>query len=231
MIDLLMIPAVNIINKKTVCSDIKDIDGRRIYKKSEEAVISMCETKEFNMIHVTNLSDVKSKGNVNSLLKLVKKFPNKLQVAGGIDNYAFANQLLENGAKSIVIGSAAARKEEWINTLLWQHKEKVVISLNVKTDFAEITGSRYDVNARAYELLDFWFNKGFKRFLIADIYSNGQFTASNIDFYKNICRKYVGIKVIAAAKVFNIEDIQSLSEINLYAIILGENIVRKKQVC
>src|SRR6056297_1034485 len=165
---MIVIPAVDILDKKVVRLEKGNFNKQKIYSQDPKLVIKKYIEMGFNTIHVVNLEGAKDNKNLNLLLELVKNFPNKLQVAGGISNYNYANQLLLQGAKSIVIGSAATRKEEWIKTLAYQYKDRVIIALDVVGNEVKSSGWLKNTNISIFNIIDYWYNKGINNFLVTD---------------------------------------------------------------
>jgi phosphoribosylformimino-5-aminoimidazole carboxamide ribotide isomerase len=225
---MIVIPAVDILDKKVVRLEKGNFDKKKVYSQDPETVIERYIELGFNTIHVVNLEGAKDNKSLNLLVKLVKKFPNRLQVAGGISNYNYATKLLNEGAKSVVIGSAAARKEEWIKTLAYQYKDRVIVALDVVENEVKSSGWLKNTNLSIYNLLDHWYHKGINNFLVTDIDRDGLLSGPNIKLYRKILNRYVGIKLIASGGVSSIEDIKRLEQNKLNAVVVGKAIYENK---
>ncbi|MFP4456917.1 MAG: HisA/HisF-related TIM barrel protein [Clostridia bacterium] len=225
---MLIIPAVDILNNKVIRLEKGNFNKQTIYSKKPEEAIAYFINNGFQTIHVVNLEGAKGSENKELLLNLVKQFPGKLQVAGGISSYEYANKLLKNGAKSIVIGSAAIRKEEWIETIFCQYKQRVIIALDVSEEIVKSSGWLENTNTTIYKLLDYWYYKSFRNFLVTDINRDGLMVGPNIELYKNIINKYVGINLIASGGVSSLDDIEDLEDNNLKKVVVGKALYENK---
>jgi len=225
---VLVIPAVDILDNKVIRLEKGNFNKKTTYGSKPEEAISKFISKGFDTLHVVNLEGAKSNKNRNLLINLVKKFPNKLQVAGGINNYEYANRLLKNGAKAIVIGSAAIRKEEWIETIYCQYKERVIIALDVKGETVRSNGWLKNTNTTIYELLDYWYYMSFRNFLVTDIDRDGLMVGPNLKLYEKIMNRYVGINLIASGGVSSLEDIKTLEDNGLKKVVVGKALYEKR---
>jgi phosphoribosylformimino-5-aminoimidazole carboxamide ribotide isomerase len=222
-----IIPAVDILDNNVVRLVKGDFNRQTVYSNSPRDIIKEYIKKSFNLVHVVNLNGAKNDNDDSTLLSLVNEFSCKLQVAGGIKNRETALKLIEGGASRIVIGTAAAKKEQWVIDLANIVSEEIVIAIDINKSKVKTYGWTKESIFTIDELIEFYKSLGIRRFLITDIQKDGLEQGPNISLYKRLVNDFK-INVIASGGVSSLLDIKKLEDIGVSECVIGKAIYSDK---
>lgn len=213
-------PAIDIYNGQGVRLLKGDFNEVKIYGNPLTLIDKFIE-KGATDLHVVDLNGAKQMGdNQNLILNLLKKKIN-IQVGGGIRTVATAETYLKNGAKTIVLGTAAIKDFEMIKNLNQKYPNQVAIALDARDGQLSIEGWLEHVNYTVDELLDQLRAIGLKRIIYTDILRDGMLSGPNIKMYEKLVKKS-DLEVVASGGISSIKDVKKLEAIGVYGMIVGK---------
>ena len=222
---MFVIPSIDILNGKCVQLVNGRIETETNYGNPEKYY-----TKWINQgadkIHIIDLDATFNLGsNRRIILDLLSLGKAEVQVGGGIRNVAYAKELINNGAKRIIIGSKSQDKNFLKDILKVVPKEKIMIALDTFKENIVTNAWRTDTGTKYNEEV----NKIMKfagSILSTDVEREGLLKGPNPDMLNKIIQDK--IPVYASGGFSNIEDIKLAKKLGFKGVIIGRALYTKK---
>ncbi len=199
----MIIPSIDLMGGKAV--QLKQ--GREKVLERSDVIELAKYYSRFGEISVIDLDAAMNQGENESLIKEICKVAH-CRVGGGIRTIEKAKRILANGAKQIIIGTAA--NEEFLSKL---PKDKVLVAIDSKQGKITIEGWTTQVNASPEDYI-----KRFDNFCSGYLYTivdkEGMMQGTDIESIKKI-RGLTKKTIIAAGGISTIEEILALNKMNV----------------
>lgn len=176
----------------------------------------------YEKIHIVDLDSATNNGNNTSLIiEMLQKFPNAIQVGGGIRQSEDIKILLDNGAVGVMVGTKAIIDNKWRNEIVNQFPNKIIIAADVDKDqqvlisgWTEKSGKNLVETLKELEELELG------GVLITSIEEEGKMEGVNIDIFKTAIENS-SKRFIAAGGISNMRDVQKLEDIGITDCVIG----------
>lgn len=218
---MLIIPAIDIIDGKSVKKFEGLLDSTEYYCESPINTVKLLRKENFKTIHITDLDgavrgDMK---NFDVIKQITRCIDIPIQLGGGIRDYDTAKKVItELGIYRIVLGTAAISNPDLVRELIKDFgASKIIIGIDEKDDKVMMDGW---VNSYPSTVLDFAFmmkELGVKRIIYQDIGRVGTLNGPNLERLKEIGDK-VKIKLTSAGGVRDFRDLKSLQGLEAFGI-------------
>ena len=218
---MLIIPAIDIIDGKSVKKFEGLSETTEYYCESPINTFKLLRKENFKTIHITDLDgavrgDMK---NFDVIKKITKCIDIPIQLGGGIRDFDTAKKVItELGVYRIVLGTAAISNPDLVRELIKEFgASKIIIGIDEKDDKVMMDGW---VNSYPCTVLDFAFlmkDLGVKRIIYQDIGRVGSLNGPNLERLKEIGDK-VKIKLTSAGGVRDFRDLKSLQGLEAFGI-------------
>lgn len=222
---MFVIPSIDILNGKCVQLVNGKIETATIYGSPKEYYKKWIE-KGADKIHVIDLDAAFNLGsNKTIILDLLKKREVEIQVGGGIRDVAYASELIDSGAKRIIIGSKSQDSGFLKNLLKKIPKEQIMIALDtsngkiVTNAWQNDTGIKYTGGVKRIK-------KFAGSILSTDVDREGLLKGPNSIMLKKIVQEK--IPVYASGGFTTIEDMKVAKNLGFSGIIIGRALYTKK---
>ncbi len=228
-------PAIDLYNGSCVRLYQGNFQQATHYFSDPLSVARSFEEQGATWLHIVDLNA--AKGDLDTNSEIIKKLLNstalKLQIGGGIRSEKQVENLLENRAARVVIGSQAIKDSTTVKT--WFDRfcvDQLVLAIDIKFG---IDGLAYAAIQGWQDLTDFelttivqdYQTVGVKHILCTDISRDGTLQGPNIDLYKNLRKQFPNIELQASGGIANIMDLKNLREANLSGSIIGRALYEK----
>ena len=176
-------------------------------------------------LHLVDLDAAFGNGdNTNIIYEIVDKVSLPVQVGGGIRNFDIACSHIENGVSKIILGTAAVKNPSLIKKLLQKYDpNQIIIALDHKSGKVMIKGWRTDSGESLINLTKNFLAQNLNQILVTSIKRDGMLKGPDLDVISNLL-SLNKIKVIASGGVRNLNDIISLKNMDVHAVIVGKAI-------
>ena len=186
--------------------------------------------------HLVDLTGAKNtKERQLSLIgQLLSGTPANIQIGGGIRTEQDVIDLLNAGAKRVVVGSTAVREPQRVKSWIQKYGvEQIVLALDINVDAqgqrkVAITGWQEDSGVTIEDLLDSYLEVGLKHVLCTDISRDGTLSGSNVELYRDLCRQYPQIKFQSSGGIGSLDDIAALRGTGVAGVIVGRALLDGK---
>ncbi|MBW8191483.1 1-(5-phosphoribosyl)-5-[(5-phosphoribosylamino)methylideneamino]imidazole-4-carboxamide isomerase [Neiella marina] len=232
----MIIPALDLIGGEVVRLYQGDYAQKTTYSFNPVEQFQHYQQAGAEWLHLVDLDGAKdtSARQLNTIAKLIEKTDAKIQVGGGIRSENDVKQLLDIGAKRVVIGSLAVKEPELVAN--WMRKygaEHIVLALDINIDeqgnkHVAISGWQESSAMTLEQLIEHYEAAGLKHVLCTDISRDGTLQGSNVELYAEMTRKYPSIAWQSSGGIGNLDDIAALKPTKVAGVIVGRALLEGK---
>lgn len=217
-----ILPAIDLRDGKCVQLRGGSYDRELIRLPDPISVASSWFDAGYEKIHIVDLDSATNNGNNTSLIiEMLQKFPNTIQVGGGIRQSEDIKILLDNGAVGVMVGTKAIIDNNWRNEMVNQFPNKIIVAADVDKDqqvlisgWTEKSGKNLVETLKELEELELG------GVLITSIEEEGKMEGVNIDIFKTAIENS-SKRIIAAGGISNMRDVQKLEDIGITDCVIG----------
>lgn len=220
-----VIPSIDILNGKCVQLINGNIETAVFYGPPEEWFDKWIK-KGAKIIHIIDLDAAFNNGsNKDLIIDLIKSKKGEIQIGGGIKNFDYACELVEAGAKRIIIGSKAQDIDFLKKLSCIVLKEKIMAALDVKNEKIVIEAWQKDTNIS--------YTAGLERIkdyigsvLTTNVTKEGVLSGPNYNYLSNIVNEKLPVYVSGGFS--SVDDINVASKLGFAGVIIGRALYTNK---
>ncbi len=229
---LKLYPAMDLLSGACVRLAQGKFEEKTVYSTNPIEVAERFQQLGARALHVVDLQGAKdpAQRQVSLLRELLQAIEIEVQVGGGVRSLSDAAELVELGARRVVIGSLAVQKpvetEEIIRAL---GAERITLAVDLT-----IAGSgEAQVAIRGWQetstvsldaLLERYCKLGVRHLLCTDIQRDGMMGGPNLTLYTQLVARYPELEIQASGGIRDLRDLRELSAARVPAAILGRSL-------
>lgn len=216
-------PAIDLYDGKAVRLFKGDYNQMTVYSENPCEVAKEFAKAGAKYLHLVDLEGAKigKPGNLETISKIIKETELFTEVGGGIRNIETVDAYLSIGVNRVILGTAAVNDEAFLKEAIDRYGDKIAVGVDLKDGYVAIKGWTEKSSLSADEFLEKMEAMGVKTIICTDISRDGAMQGSNNTLYKELSQKY-NIDFIASGGVSTIEDVKTLSDMNMYGAIIGK---------
>ncbi|MEZ9631255.1 1-(5-phosphoribosyl)-5-[(5-phosphoribosylamino)methylideneamino]imidazole-4-carboxamide isomerase [Vibrio breoganii] len=232
----MIIPALDLIEGQVVRLYQGDYGQVTEYKVDPAEQFNLYHQAGANWLHLVDLTGAKdtSARQLDLISRLLKSTPAKIQIGGGVRTEQDVIDLLDAGAKRVVVGSTAVKQPELVKG--WMEKygpEHIVLALDVNIDKegnrkVAVSGWQEDSGVTIEALIEDFLTVGLKHVLCTDISKDGTLTGSNVELYVDLCKLYPQVHFQSSGGIGSLADIEALKDTGVRGVIVGRALLDGK---
>ncbi|MDX2191212.1 MAG: 1-(5-phosphoribosyl)-5-[(5-phosphoribosylamino)methylideneamino]imidazole-4-carboxamide isomerase [Bacteroidota bacterium] len=222
-----IIPAIDIIGGKCVRLSQGDYSSAKQYYDNPLDVAMMFEDNGIKRLHMVDLDGAKEKKIINYkvLEKVASKTSLHIDFGGGIQSDNDLKIAFESGARQITGGSIAVKNKDLFGSWLKSYgSEKIILGADTKDKMIAISGWQEKSEVHLFDLCEYYLDKGINYCISTDVAKDGMLQGPSFDLYKEMQDRFPNLQIIASGGVSQIKDIEMLSEMKIYGVIIGKAI-------
>ncbi len=226
-----LIPAIDLIDGKCVRLTKGDYGQKTVYSDNPADVAKQFEDLGFKRLHVVDLDGAKSKHIVNAdVLKAITRTTRlTVDFGGGIKTHEDIEAAFDCGAAMVTVGSiAVTNRELFIEWLEKYGAERMILGADVRHGKISINGWKEDSQEALLPFLKYYIDHGVKNVLCTEISKDGTLQGPATGLYEKVMAAYPQLHLIASGGVSCKEDIESLNDAGIPAVVFGKAIYEGK---
>lgn len=226
-----IIPAIDIIDAKCVRLSQGDYAQKKIYNENPLEVAKEFEANGIKRLHLVDLDGAKSSRIVNyKVLETIATHTNlTIDFGGGLKTDEDLRIAFESGASMVTGGSIAVKNREvFLSWLKKYGSEKIILGADAKNENIAVSGWQEGTSLNLFDFLKGYVAEGVSKIICTDISKDGMLQGSNVDLYVKIKSQFPNLYVIASGGISSIDDILSLNDNGIDAVITGKAIYEGK---
>lgn len=222
-----IIPAMDLIDGKCVRLEKGDYNKKKEYKADPVDVAKSFADHGLNYLHMVDLDGAKAGKVVNwkILERIAGATSLEIDFGGGIKSDEDVQIAFNSGAKQINVGSTAVKQKDlflsWLERL---GSEKVILSADVRDRKIAIHGWQTDTEIDLMGFVADYVKSGLQNVTTTDISKDGMLQGVATDLYQDLVREFPDLNIIASGGVSKIEDLEELTSVNVFGVIIGKAI-------
>ncbi|MBK5220482.1 MAG: 1-(5-phosphoribosyl)-5-[(5-phosphoribosylamino)methylideneamino]imidazole-4-carboxamide isomerase [Thermoleophilia bacterium] len=231
---MILYPAIDIRGGQAVRLLQGDYERETAYDADPVDAATRWADEGAEYLHVVDLDGAKAgePRNLEAVRRIAAAVPCPIQVGGGIRDAGSVAALLDAGAARVVIGTAALRDPAFLDAVIREHGERVVVSVDAKKGRVALQGWTEAGEERVVEAVAALSARGVARFLCTAIEVDGTMAGPALDELSEIAAA-TAAQVIASGGVGDLSDLESLAELgaaapNLEGAIVGRALYERK---
>ena len=232
----MIIPALDLIDGQVVRLFQGDYGQVTEYPVNPVEQFNLYNDAGADWLHLVDLTGAKDTNarQLDIIEKLLNGTPANIQIGGGIRTEQDVVDLLNAGAKRVVVGSTAVKDRAMVKG--WMQKygaECIVLALDVNIDTdgnrqVAISGWQENSGVSIEDLIDDYLTVGLKHVLCTDISRDGTLSGSNVDLYRDLCALYPQVLFQSSGGIGSLDDIIALKGTGVAGVIVGRALLDGK---
>jgi len=209
---IIVFPAIDLKGGQVVRLAQGDMDRATVYGSDPAAQAAKFAEQGADHLHVVDLDGAFAGQSVNpqAVEAIVKTFPGKVQLGGGIRDRAAIDRWLALGVERVVIGTAALQNPELVKEAARDLSGRIVVGVDARDGYVATHGWAEVSDMKVEELAHRFADAGVAALLFTDVGRDGLLKGCNVDATVSLARK-TSIPVIASGGVKDIGDILELA--------------------
>lgn len=209
---MILYPAIDIRGGQAVRLTQGDYDRETAYDADPVDAASRWAGEGAEFLHVVDLDGAKAgePRNLDAVRRIAATVECPIQVGGGLRDAASVAALLDAGAKRVVIGTAALRDPEFLNRVLAEHGDRVVVSVDARDGKVSLSGWTETSDVAVADAVADLGKRGVARFLCTAIEVDGTMEGPALGELSRIAAA-TEAQVIASGGVGDLSHLEALA--------------------
>ena len=226
---MIIFPAIDIKDGRCVRLTQGKFDQVSIYNDNPAEVARLWESMGAQYIHLVDLDGAKdgSPASRDMVKSVIDAVDIPVQVGGGIRSLERADQLIELGARRIILGTAAVNDRELTQAVAERYPGRTAVSVDAVNGMAAVNGWAKVSDTDVLDICTFMQEIGINTLIYTDILMDGMLKGPNFGEYERLMRE-TSLDIIASGGVTTKEDIERLAKMGIYGAIVGKALYDEK---
>jgi len=219
-------PAIDIKDKKCIRLIKGDFENKTEYEMSPLEQAGKYKDHGFKNLHIVDLDGALTGETVNIdiIQNIISKFDLRVEIGGGIRNFASIQKYIDAGVEKIILGSAAIKNKSFLKDACEKFPNKIALGLDAKDGFLSVSGWKENSNILTIDFLKEVNDYGVSRLIYTDINRDGTKQSPNFDETSKVAN-ISKCPVVISGGVSSIDDIKKAKDLkNIEGIIVGKAI-------
>ena len=220
-----VIPSILILENKIVRLSQGDYSKVKVYKKSPIDLAREFEDAGIQVVHLVDVDGAKRGSPLNyHILETIAGYTDlKVDFTGGITTDGDISKAYEYGASYITAATLAAKNPDLFASWIVSYgREKITLGADSLDGNIAIRGWIKKTEIDLFEHIDYFYSRGLKYVKTTDISRNGLLEGPSFELYQKILNQFPDIQILAGGGVRNIQDIEKLNDMGVFAVIVGK---------
>jgi phosphoribosylformimino-5-aminoimidazole carboxamide ribotide isomerase len=229
---MIVLPAVDILEGKAVRLAGGEFDAKTVYDADPlDAALRFAE-QGARMLHVVDLDGARSgtPANLEHIKRIASEIDLPVQVGGGLRTPGAVRDAIEAGAARVVLGTAAYRDVDFLDDMLTEYAERVIVSVDARDGKLAAAGWTEQTDIPAESVFQSLGGRGVRRFVYSSIDRDGLMKGPDLDRVRSIAQAVRG-NFVYSGGVSSLEDLAALAQlrqVNLTGVIVGKALYEQR---
>jgi phosphoribosylformimino-5-aminoimidazole carboxamide ribotide isomerase len=229
---MIVIPAVDILDGKAVRLAGGAFDAQTVYDADPlDAALRFAE-QGARALHVVDLDGARdgAPANLEHVRRIAASVEVPIQVGGGLRTTAAVSEALEAGAARVVLGTAAYRDVDFLDQMLAEYRERVVVSVDARGGRLAAAGWTEQTDIPVESVVQKLGARGARRFVYSSIDRDGLLRGPDLDGARSVAQAVRGSFVYSGgiASVDDLRALAGLRQVNLAGVIVGKALYEQR---
>ena len=190
------------------------------------------EAEGAERLHVVDLDGARDGTPVNlaHVRRIAAAVGVPIQVGGGLRTADAVAEALEAGAARVVLGTAAYRDVEFLDRVLAEHRNRVLVSVDARNGRLATSGWTEQTEIPVDSVIETLGRRGVSRFVYSSIERDGTLSGPDLDEVSSVAGTVRG-SFIYSGGVRSLADLRALAglrQVNLAGVIVGKALYEQR---
>jgi phosphoribosylformimino-5-aminoimidazole carboxamide ribotide isomerase len=229
---MILLPAIDILDGKAVRLAQGDFAAKTEYDADPLDAARRWVQGGARALHIVDLDGARSgtPQNLGHVERIASEVDVPVQVGGGLRTAESVREALGAGATRVVLGTAAYTDVDFIDTVLAEHRERVVVSVDVRDGKLAASGWTQQTEIPAESVIEQLSGRGVRRFVYSNIQRDGMLEGPDLSEVQRVAHTVRG-SFIYSGGVSTLDDLHALvalREVNLAGVIVGKALYERR---
>jgi phosphoribosylformimino-5-aminoimidazole carboxamide ribotide isomerase len=229
---MILLPAVDIRGGHAVRLEQGAFDSEHVYDADPLDAARRWVADGARALHVVDLDGARSgePANVEHVRRICSEATVPVQVGGGLRTIDAIHRTIDAGATRIVLGTAAYRDVDLLDTALAEYGDRVVVSVDVRDGMLAASGWTEQTELPVGPVIERLRARGVHRFVYSSIARDGMLEGPDLEGVSTAAAAVRGTFVYSGG-VASVDDLRALVElrqVNLGGVIVGKALYEQR---
>ena len=229
---MILLPAIDILGGKAVRLSQGDFDAKTEYDADPLDAARRWVRDGARGLHVVDLDGARSgkPANLRHISRITGELDVPVQVGGGLRNLQAVEDAMQAGAARVVLGTAAYRDVDFLDAVIAQYGDRVVVSVDARGGHVAASGWTEQTEIPVRPVIERLGARGVRRFVYSSIDRDGMMSGPDLDEVSQIAEAVRGSFVYSGG-VSSLADLGALAglrQVNLSGVIVGKALYEQR---
>jgi phosphoribosylformimino-5-aminoimidazole carboxamide ribotide isomerase len=229
---MILLPAVDIRGGQAVRLEQGAFDSEKVYDADPLDAALRWAGDGARALHVVDLDGARSgePANTEHVRRICAQVTIPVQVGGGLRTIEAVHRTIEAGASRVVLGTAAFRDVDLLDTAVAEYGDRVVVSVDVRDGMLAASGWTEQTELPVGPVIERLGARGVRRFVYSSIERDGMLDGPDLD---EVCAAAAVVRgtFVYSGGVASVDDLRALVElrqVNLGGVIVGKALYERR---
>ena len=229
---MIVLPAIDILDGKAVRLTGGEFEQKTVYDADPLDAAKRWVEQGARGLHVVDLDGARSgtPANLEHVRRIAAGVDVPIQVGGGLRTTDAVSQAFDAGATRVIVGTAAYRDVDFIDQVLADHGNCVVVSVDGRNGRLASSGWTEQTEIPVESVVASLGARGVRRFVYSSIERDGRLGGPDLEGAKAIAQAVRGSFVYSGG-VASLDDLRALAalrQVNMTGVIVGKALYEQR---
>jgi phosphoribosylformimino-5-aminoimidazole carboxamide ribotide isomerase len=229
---MILLPAIDIRGGNAVRLEKGDFAKETVYDADPLDAARKWVEAGAQQLHVVDLDGAREGRPVNldHLRRITRELDVPVQYGGGLRSFVAVRDALAAGADRVVLGTAAYNDVEFLDQVMAQWGNRIVVAIDVRDGFVSVSGWTERTQMPPADVIRRMQSRGVKQFVYTNVDRDGMLSGPDLDEVRAMGEVIRG-RFLYSGGIASIEDLEALKElrlVNLAGVISGKALYEGK---
>jgi phosphoribosylformimino-5-aminoimidazole carboxamide ribotide isomerase len=223
---MILLPAIDILDGRAVRLARGDYEAKTVYDADPVDAAERWVAAGARALHVVDLDGARSGTPVNldHVERIAAAVSVPVQVGGGLRSAEAVRDAIAAGASRVVLGTAAYRDVDFLDEVLAEHRDRVVVSVDVRGGRLATSGWTEQTEIPAEAVIDSLARRGVRTLVYSSIERDGMLSGPDLEEVVRVASAVRGRFIYSGgvASIADLEALAALRQVNLMGVIVGK---------
>jgi phosphoribosylformimino-5-aminoimidazole carboxamide ribotide isomerase len=223
---VILYPAIDILEGKAVRLARGDFEARTVYDADPLDAALRWVQAGARVLHVVDLDGARSgsPANLDEIERIAGAVEVPIQLGGGLRSAAAVSDAVSAGATRVVLGTAAYTDIDFLDDVIAEHADRVVVSVDTRNGRLAASGWLEQTDIPAELVFERLWGRGVRSFVYSNIDRDGMLSGPDLDEVRRVAAAVRGRFLYSGgvASLADLEALAALRQVNLAGVIVGK---------
>lgn len=229
---MILLPAIDIRGGQAVRLERGDFSKETVYDADPLDAARKWVEEGAQQLHVVDLDGAREGRpmNLDHLRRITSELDVPVQYGGGLRSFVAVRDALAAGAQRVVLGTAAYTDLEFLDSVIEQWGNRVVVAIDVREGYVSVSGWTEKTQMPPADVIRRMQRRGVKQFVYTNVDHDGMLDGPDLDEVREMASVIRG-RFLYSGGVASLEDLQGLKDlrlVNLAGVISGKALYEER---